>query len=95
MSYDPQKDPTVIARKLVDELWQKSDLRGRCWGLAKPRNRYRATNITIAIGPELVSISLGKNGQLRVHQFRRVKETTLGHRVKKSLQQGGSFVEKG
>ena len=77
--------PIIKARKVLNSLWQEASLKGRCWGLAKRDNPYSATNITIAIGTELVSVSQGKDGKLRIHQFTRAKGTSLGRRVKRIL----------
>jgi len=79
---------TVAARKAMETLWQEAHLKGRCWGPRNPSNRYAATNITIAIGDQLVSVSWRK-GKLVIHEFVRTKNTLLGRRVKKVLQKHG------
>jgi len=83
-------DFTVEARKLLNELWEKAWLRGRCWGIKKvvKNNPYGGTNTTIAIGDELVSVSLGKDGKLIIHEFVKTQNTKLGNEVKKILKQG-------
>ena len=78
--YRPEKDKTS-----EDEAW----LRGRTWGMAKfndGNNPYKGTNITIAIGDELISICQPRK-KLVVHQFKRVRSTALGRRVRKLLAQ--------
>lgn len=87
--------PMIKAREALDSLWEKAWLRGRCWGLKLKRqnNPYRATNITIAIGSELVSISQREDGVLRIHEFSRTKDTCLGKGIKKILQEEGLSIE--
>lgn len=84
-----EDDNTVKARKVLDALWQSSDSRGRCWGLRKNGNQFAGTNITIALGDELISISMNSKKELVIHQFQRVAETNLGNRVKQLLQNNG------
>jgi hypothetical protein len=84
-----KSDSTVQARKILHPLWEESDLRGRCWGLRRSRNSFAGTNIIFALGEELVSVSMNSSGQLVVHQFKLVKETTLGTSVKNLLQANG------
>ncbi len=76
-------DHSVIARKVLDDLWKEAHLKGRCWGPRKKGNPYAATNITIAIGNELVSISY--NGELKIHEFVLAKNTSLGRKIRKLL----------
>ncbi len=79
-------DPTVDARKVLELMWAKSQLRGRCWGRGKV-NPYKGTNITIALEDELVTISRnGKKEELIVHQFQLAKSTKLGDKVIEILQ---------
>ena len=75
------QDPTVLARKVLDELWREADLRGRCWGLRKFANYFAGTNITIAVGSELVSVSR-KGDELVIHEFVRSPDTALGRKVR-------------
>jgi hypothetical protein len=69
----------------VDLVWKNSDLKGRCWG---PRGKervspYAGTNITLAIGDELITISENrKTGALIVHEFKRITGTKLGRQIK-------------
>ena len=80
-------DVTVQARLAVDSIWKDSDLKGRCWG---PRgsgsgSSYAGTNITLAIGDELVTISHNrKTDALIVHEFKRIPRTKLGNYLKVS-----------
>jgi hypothetical protein len=81
-------DPTVLARKALDLLWNEADLRGRCWGLKKAGdNPYAKTNITVCIGNELVSISRSQEGdkKLIIHEFIKSEGTELGNRVRDIL----------
>jgi len=84
-----QIDNTVKARKALRHLWKKSDLRGRCWGLRRNKSPFAGTNTTIALGDELISISMNPEKQLVIHQFKRVKETRLGTSVKNLLRAKG------
>jgi hypothetical protein len=82
----------VKARKLLDPLWVKSWLKGRCWGPlyvsdaenGLQKNPFAQSNITIAVGDELVSISQGPEG-LKIHEFSRITNTNLGDKVRKIL----------
>lgn len=78
-------DPMVLARKALDDLWKnEAQLKGRCWGPVKPDNPYMATNITIAIGNEMISISWDRKRKKFVfHEFRKTKNTSLGRKMKK------------
>jgi hypothetical protein len=87
-----ENDPTVLARKALDVLWNEADLRGRCWGLKKAGNNpYAKTNITVCIGNELVSISRSQKGdkKLIVHEFTKSEGTKLGNRVRDILEKEG------
>jgi len=78
-------DVTVLARFAVDSIWKSSDLKGRCWGPKKSKkiSPYAGTNITLAIGDELVTICQDKEtGLLIIHEFRRIKRTKLGKKVR-------------
>lgn len=87
--------PLVRARQALNLLWEKeADLKGRCWGPKRENNPYSASNITIAIGTELVSISQDPDGSLRIHEFSRTEGTLLGERIREILQREGlSFKE--
>ncbi len=76
-------DPRVSARKALNALWERSQLRGRCWGLGgnNGNNPYKGSNITIADGRELVTISMNGKRELVVHQFALVQKTQLGKQV--------------
>jgi hypothetical protein len=81
---------TVKARKALDHLWKTADLKGRTWGPKNLDNPYSATNITICLGSELVSISQDKKtGKLSIHEFVRSENTDLGSRIKKTLKEEG------
>lgn len=68
----------------MEPFWGKADLKGRCWGPKGKGGQYTGTNITFAVGEELVSIS--KNGDgLEVHEFARASKTKLGSQVKEIL----------
>ncbi len=50
--------PTVNARKALNPIWKTACLKGRCWGpKGKKPSSFAGTNITFAVGSELVSIS--------------------------------------
>ena len=87
----PANDPTVPARKALEELWREADLKGRCWGPRKPENPFAGTNITIAIGGELVSVSQ-REGALVIHEFARSPDTALGRKVRAILRASGLQV---
>lgn len=78
---------TAAARKAVEKIWAKSHLKGRCWGKGDG-NPFKGTNITIANGDEMVSIS-EKDGSLVIHEFVRVKKTLLGVEVANALLEKG------
>jgi hypothetical protein len=81
-------DVTVQARMTVDLVWKNSDLKGRCWGPrgAKRVSPYAGTNITLAIGDELVTISENKKtGALIVHEFKKMPWTKLGRQIRQLL----------
>jgi hypothetical protein len=85
-----EEDKMVLARKALDSLWGKADLRGRCWGLKKTGdNPYAKTNITICIGNELVSVSRSQTGDkgLIIHEFVKSKNTGLGEMIGKILRE--------
>ena len=84
----------VQARQALDLLWKKeAQLKGRCWGPKSEDNPFSATNITIAIGTELVSVSQTDDGRLRIHEFSKTENTSLGERVRTILQDQGLVVE--
>jgi len=73
----------VNARKILDNLWEKTDLRGRCWGIVKKEgNPFKGTNIVLAVGDELVLVSQD-NDHLKIHEFVLVdnNSTSLGKQV--------------
>jgi hypothetical protein len=81
--------PTVKARKALDLLWAKAHMKGRTWGpKGKKKNPspYAGTNILLAKGNELASVSLDKNTKrLIIHQFIAVEDTALGKQIKRAL----------
>ena len=85
----------VEARSALDTLWEEGAwLHGRCWGPVGERrgaeNPYARTNITIAVGKELVSITQNKDGTLTIHEFMRTtEETLLGRGVRIILRRAG------
>ena len=81
-------DPTVEARKILDKIWLQAQLRGRCWGKGKV-NPYKGTNITIASGNELVTISMNGEKELVLHQFKLAQKTKLGDEVLEILRKAG------
>ena len=88
-------DPLVTARKALSAIWDASWLCGRCWGRRKgnSNNPYAASNITIGVDEEIVSICLLRDGKLRIHEFRRVEATSLGNLVRQELAKAGLSVE--
>ncbi|MBU4223985.1 hypothetical protein KJ934_02075 [Patescibacteria group bacterium] len=87
-------DPTVKARKILEPLWNKADLKGRCWGPKRADNDYKGTNITILNGEELVTVSQGDNGGLRIHEFLKTENTLLGIKVREIFETEGLIEEK-
>jgi hypothetical protein len=85
----------VEARKALDGFWSRAWLKGRCWGrkLGHTQNPYLNSNITIAIGNELVSVSEDVDGSLSVHEFYRASHTSLGKQVRAILQENGLEIK--
>jgi hypothetical protein len=85
----------VKARKALDGLWSMAWLKGRCWGrkLKHAQNPYRNSNITIAIGDELVSISQSPDNSLTVHEFSKTENTSLGKQVRTVLKAEGLEIK--
>lgn len=85
---------TVLARKVLDVLWKSADLQGRPYGLRRnnPGNPFAGTNILIAIGDELVSVSCPNGDELIANEFVRTKNTKLGRRIKRKLRSHGLKV---
>jgi len=82
------KDITVKARKALSPLWDKAHMQGRCWGRKSSANLYSGTNITIAHGNDLVSVS-ERDGQLIIHEFERKPGTKLGKQTRELLREAG------
>ncbi|GEM_PF-3432290 len=83
--HDP--DITVLARKCLQKIWETAGLRGRCWGLKSKnhrRNPYVGTNITMARGDEMVTVSCSDD-KLVLHQFKKAEITALGTEVRERL----------
>lgn len=74
-------EPMIRARKALSGLWKGAWLKGRCWGPKREDNPYGATNITLAIGKELVSISQ-KGNKLIIHEFSKTNNTSLGRKIR-------------
>ena len=86
--------PLITARKALNSLWKSSLLRGWCWGPKREDNPFSASNITIATEEELISISQTEEGKLRIHEFSKTKDTSLGNKAKAILlSKGLSFEE--
>jgi len=83
----------IQARIILNSLWQNALLKGRCWGPKTEDNPFAASNITIAIGTELISVSQKINGVLVIHEFSKTTETSLGLKAKELLEQSGLVVE--
>lgn len=86
----------IKARRALDPLWKKEAwLKGRTWGRRRKNenNPYEGTNITLAIEKELVAISQGKNGRLKIHEFSKTQETSLGKRIREILRKEGLVLE--
>ncbi|OGZ19090.1 MAG: hypothetical protein A2Z68_01675 [Candidatus Nealsonbacteria bacterium RBG_13_38_11] len=78
----------VRARRILQSLWNQAWLKGRCWGPQTENNPYAASNITIAVGDELVSISQ-RDSQLVIHEFVKSTGTQLGKKVRELFKEGG------
>jgi hypothetical protein len=90
----------VKARKVLDPIWKRSWLRGRCWGPKKLykrpyfENPFIYSNIIIAFESELVSISQESDGNLRIHEFRKMpNKTKLGKKIREILKENGLEVD--
>ena len=87
-----QRIPTnlEIARKVLEPIWKEAFNNGTCgrtWGSqTNPENPYRASNITMAVGNELVIINEDKKGNLKIHGFKR-DQTNLEKRIVNSLRE--------
>lgn len=84
-------DITVQASAALRHIWNDSaDLIGRTWGRKKDGrvNPFFGTNITLAIGDELVSVC-EKDGKLIIHEFKKSASTKLGEEIKKVLAEAG------
>ena len=75
----------IKAREVLGSIWKESDLKGRCWGPTREDNPYVKSNITLAIGEELISVSQNQEGELIIHEFVKTKGTSLGKTVRKIL----------
>lgn len=78
----------IITRHLLQPLWLIASSRGRTWGPKREDNLYSGSNITLIVGEEAVVISEGGNEKLRIHEFRKVKNTVLGRRVRLRIRHG-------
>lgn len=85
----------IKARKALEQLWQEAMLKGRCWGPKKECNSYKGSNITLAIGNELITISQLPDGKLAIHEFVEGNDTLLGKRVKEIFDKEGIPFERG
>lgn len=85
----------TAAREILDPLWREALLKGRCWGSKKIKgNPFAASNITLALESELISITQNEDGSLRIHEFVRVeRETDLGEVVRCCLEGAGLVVK--
>jgi len=91
---EEKDDPVVLARAALEDMWERVvQLKGRCWGPSKEDNPYKGSNITMAIGDELVSVCQGDDGRIRIHQFSKTDTTSLGAQVKEVFEQAGLLVE--
>jgi len=86
-------DPTVKARKSLDGFWERADVKGRCWGPKRKDNSYSGTNITFALGDELVSVSMNGEGKLLVHAFKKAEKHQLSEEVKRILRQADLLIQ--
>jgi hypothetical protein len=93
MKPDVQPDKLVQAREALSGIWDEAlvdGFRGRTWGSqTNPDNPYRASNITMAIGDEVVVINRNPQGDLVIHTFLRADTTDLGERVRTTLSDAG------
>lgn len=76
------------ARQILQPLWGRAWLKGRCWGPKSEKNPHSGANIIICVGNELVSVSQQREGVV-VHEFKGTTGTKLGLEARKLLQQGG------
>jgi hypothetical protein len=86
-------DLLVKARHVLDPFWKVAWLKGRCWGPKKEGNPYAATNITLCIGNELISVSQ-QGERLVIHEFQKATGTKLGRQVRDLFQKTGLLPQK-
>jgi len=78
-------DLLIKARHILNPLWEVAWLKGRCWGPKTKGNPYAATNITLCIGKELISVSQ-QGDKLVIHEFQMTTGTKLGKEVRDLFQ---------
>jgi len=89
MAKKKQKDKAlIIARRILQPVWSQASSRGRTWGPKSEDNPYSGSNITLIVEEEAIVISQGDNGGLRIHEFKRAKDTELGQRVRLHISRG-------
>ena len=99
MRRNSEQNFTTIVRKALGGLFENQAwLKGRCWGFKRKTNPFSGANIVIAISDELISISRGLNGKLRIHEFVRRDEikqpvSILGDLVRKELKKANLDLE--
>jgi hypothetical protein len=83
-----RKDKIVTekARKAIEKIWNKAELKGRPWSKMSTKSPFVGTNILVASGDELVSISYDyENDSLLIHEYQKSK-TQLGEEIRASLE---------
>jgi len=83
------------ARKAVDDLWEKANLKSRPWPMKKENNSKSnpyapciGSNIMILMDEEIILITLAKGGQeLLINEFSKTPRTSLGNAVRRILKE--------
>ena len=95
---DKQRDITVIARKVLadlfeDRAWVQGLLSGKKERGLDGENPFKGTNITFGMGKQIVSVCRGTKGRLRVHPLLKVEDHLLSKVVKRRLTKAGLEFE--
>lgn len=86
-------------RRVLGPLWDKSPLRGRCYGPKGIGSSFHGATIVLADERELVTVSQGESGRLEIREFcarqasGSLPSTSLGDEARKLLQQAGFSLE--
>jgi len=74
-------------RKILDSIWQKAPVKGRCWGKRENgSNPLGGSHITFMNMDSAVSIFPGENGKFTMIQYHRTEKTDLGDEIRRALE---------